>query len=216
MFASRSATDVGVVARLLGAADTADLRSERTAAVLGLLPQASHSAPPHCPHYRTRPGQSQATWSWLGASSLCELPVLSCCCQPGTGLSLSLSLSTGMRCPLRRPREPCSRAAHTGLLAYMTTAIFVASLRGESGVASGVELRFSCRWLALERILKGTLGVAVVVCPRLPDASEDARRADLYCASSCTSHLAPHTLYLAPHALLHALLTCTAGGALPC
>lgn len=91
---------VGVVARLLAAADTADLRSERTAAVLGLL-------------------------------------------------------------------------------AYMTTAIFVASLRGESGVASGVELRFSCRWLALERILKGTLGVAVVVCPRLP-AAESTPRADLW------------------------------------
>ena len=91
---------VGVVARLLAAADTADLRSERTAAVLGLL-------------------------------------------------------------------------------AYMTTAIFVASLRGESGVASGVELRFSCRWLALERILKGTLGVAVVVCPRLP-AAENTPRADLW------------------------------------
>ena len=44
-------------------------------------------------------------------------------------------------------------------------------LSGNSaGVKSGVELRFSARWLALERILKGTLGVAVVVCPRLlPD-----------------------------------------------
>lgn len=52
------------------------------------------------------------------------------------------------------------------LLAFMSTATFVATLRGESGVTDSAELRFSCKWLAFERILKGTLGIAVVVCPR--------------------------------------------------
>ena len=42
-------------------------------------------------------------------------------------------------------------AATIALLAYMTTAIFVTTLRGESGVASGVELRFSARWLGIAR-----------------------------------------------------------------
>ena len=52
------------------------------------------------------------------------------------------------------------------LLAFMSTATFVTTLRGESGVSDAAELRFSCKWLAFERILKGTLGIAVVVCPR--------------------------------------------------
>ena len=33
------------------------------------------------------------------------------------------------------------------LLAFMSTATFVTTLRGDSGVSSGVELRFSCKWL---------------------------------------------------------------------
>ena len=55
------------------------------------------------------------------------------------------------------------------LFVYTSTATFVATLRkGGENVSEKVQIRWLPKWLVLERILKGTLGIATVFCRYIP------------------------------------------------
>ena len=47
---------------------------------------------------------------------------------------------------------------------YTSTATFVATLRSGDKVTKDCQIRFMPKWVVLERILKGTLGIATVLC----------------------------------------------------
>lgn len=80
---------------------------------------------------------------------------------------------------------------------YTSTAVFVATLRtSQKAVDSnrGSQIRFMPKWVVLERILKGTLGIATVLCRHIPPINSqcDVRRIATSSRSSpAAQHWAP-------------------------
>ena len=64
------------------------------------------------------------------------------------------------------------------LFVYTSTATFVATLRtGGKNAKENVQIRWLPKWLVLERILKGTLGIATVFCQYIPPLGSECEYA---------------------------------------
>lgn len=70
---------------------------------------------------------------------------------------------------------------------YTSTATFVATLRKGDEVKHNCQIRFMPQWVVLERILKGTLGIAIVLCRHIPPLYSQCDNGYVSAPSSFTS-----------------------------